>query len=176
MSHPLTCPADPKQKCDFGGEEQREMLCVRAEAKKIVACAIHLSTKAKPRLAEARVAKQVLAHDYSGYKQFLGGDLNDEPRSAVAGQFYHRDYGLNAEGALKEAGSPCHNDIKPLLQALPCRNGEKTHDDLGPIEESPIKGRKIDFLFVSPEVKVISVNATTAAHSDHDPLWADVSF
>jgi len=161
-------------------EEQREMLCVRAEAKKIVVCSLHLSQadKVDARRTEAREAKHILAKKYAGYTQFVGGDLNDGPSSAATDNFYHRDYGYGAHGELKEVDSPCGNDMKPRADSFPiaCRRGETTSDDWPFGEDRPTGGKKIDYIFVSPSVKVRWGDATTAIHSDHDPLWAGVNF
>ncbi len=175
IGHPLT-KRDEDEKL-----EQREMLCVRAEAKKIVVCSLHLSVKDKPeaRSAEAKEAKHILASDYAGYVKFVGGDLNDTPLSAVTDNFYHRDYGHGADGEFKEVDSLCGDDMKESLPGfgnLPCRSGETTSDDWSFGEDRPVGGRKIDFIFVSPSVKVRSGDATTGKHSDHDLLWADVTF
>ncbi|MGH3815025.1 MAG: endonuclease/exonuclease/phosphatase family protein [Pseudonocardiaceae bacterium] len=178
--HDLKSPDDEEQQ---QRREQREMLCVQVKAKKVVVCSIHLSSGSSrddvdARLAEAREAKRILAEDYAGYMQFVGGDLNAPPLSAVADYFYHRDYGSGANGELKEVDSPCGNDMRPSSSAFPlsCRSGETTSDDWPFGEDRPAGGRKIDFIFVSPSVKVRGGDATTAEHSDHDPLWADVNF
>lgn len=173
QGHDLESPAD---------EEQREMLCVQSKAKKVVVCSIHLTggeggDDVGARRAEAGKAKSILAKEYAGYTQFVGGDLNDEPLSAVTDNFYHRDYGSGADGELKEVDSPCQNDMKPSLSAglFSCRSGETTSDDWPFGEDRPAGGRKIDFIFVSPSVKVRWGDTTTAKHSDHDPLWAGVN-
>ncbi|MGH3695591.1 MAG: endonuclease/exonuclease/phosphatase family protein [Pseudonocardiaceae bacterium] len=167
------------------GREQREMLCVQAKAKKVVVCSIHLSAgrddaDKEARIVEAKEARRILAEKYPGYVQFVGGDLNADPLSAVTDIFYHRDYGYGAHGEFKEVDSPCGNDIEVNIPAsafsLPCRGGEPTSDDWAFGEDRPVGAKKIDFIFVSQPVKVRSGDATVAPHSDHDPLWAGVNF
>jgi endonuclease/exonuclease/phosphatase family metal-dependent hydrolase len=162
VGHALGSPA---------GREQREMLCVRSEARRIVVCSAHLTHNSEPaRLTEARNARAILASAYAGYTTFLGGDLNDQPLTDTPGTFYHSGYGFGASGALKEVDSPCGNEIKERQNFFtPCRSGEGTHGG-GPLR------RKIDYLFVSPSVHVSWGDATSALHSDHVPLWAGVRF
>jgi endonuclease/exonuclease/phosphatase family metal-dependent hydrolase len=151
--------------------EQREMLCVSASSSRVVICSIHLSFESvngvDARRAEAVEARRILADTYAGYTKFVGGDLNDDPLSDAAGNFYHGDYGLDADGELKEVDSPCGNEIKKrYLTIFFCRNGEGTDS---------FKIKKIDYLFVSPSVQVKWGDATHATHSDHAPLWAEVT-
>ena len=163
--------------------EQREMLCVKSEAKRVAICSAHLSAGGKEeevnaRRAEAMVAMDILAVEYAGYTKFLGGDLNDDPLSAVTDNFYHSDYKRGAYGEFKGVDSPCGNDMKERTgfpQWVYCRSGEFTHDDWI-WEEGRPGGLKIDFMFVSPSVDVRWGDATYAIHSDHDPLWASVTF
>lgn len=157
-THQLTCPTSS---CGHASSEQREMLCLRAEAKKLVACSLHLSTSEKLQPGEAEQAARVLATEYAGYQQFAGGDFNGTPGSSPLHHFYHRDYGGKAQGVLKEVDSPCGNDIK---RGKNCRAGGKTHND----------GRKIDYIFITPAIRVAAARATSSKHSDHEPLWADV--
>ena len=172
--HPLRSPP---------GTEQREMLCVRFEANNFTACSAHLTSGDEDeddaaRQKEASIAKDILATEYAGSTHFLGGDLNASPLSDVTGVFYHADYGFGARGEYKEVGSPCGNDIDdgfPVGGPPYCRSGETTHDDWIFEEGSPL-AQKIDFIFVTPSVSVEFADATSAIHSDHDPLWADVSF
>lgn len=164
--HELTRNAavDPARK---DHKEQREMLCVTAPARQLVACSVHLTHDDRGlRIAEAAEARRVLAVEYAGYTQLVGGDLNDDPMSAVADQFYDAGYGFGARGGLKETDSICGNEITVLsnLFRAPCRLGERTHGS-----------GKIDYLFVSPHIQVRWADATSANHSDHVPLWAEVS-
>lgn len=153
-SHPLGSPSD---------KEQREILCIKAPAKKVAVCTIHLThDNDKARRDEAAVAQKVLAsQEYAGYRVFLGGDLNDDPRSEMASNFYHRDYGSGAHGHYKEVDSPCGN--KP--GALGCRSGHPTLGD-----------SKIDYIFISPSVNIVRAEIGKTQHSDHRLLWSDVSF
>jgi endonuclease/exonuclease/phosphatase family metal-dependent hydrolase len=168
------------------GTEQREMLCVRFESTNMTACSAHLTaggggTNAAARRAEAERAREILSTTYAGSTHFVGGDLNESPLSGATGVFYHTDYGFGATGGYKEVDSPCGNDIDDGFPVsgppyfIFCRDGERTHDDWIFEEGSPV-GQKIDFIFVTPTVTVQSADATFAIHSDHDPLWADISF
>ena len=147
--------------------EQRGMLCIKAPAKKVAVCTIHLTNdddkkRLKARRGEAGVAQKVLAgQEYAGYQIFLGGDLNDDPKSAVTDNFYHQGYGYGAHGSYKEVGSPCGNRIGQSG----CRAGRPTHG-----------GTKIDYIFVSPSVSVRSAEVGDAKHSDHRLLWSSISF
>ncbi len=153
--HDLQSPSD---------KEQREMLCMKAPAKKVAVCTIHLThDNDKARRHEAATAQKILARqEYAGYRVFLGGDLNDDPQSKVANNFYDRDYGFGAHGRYKEVDSPCGN--KPGGRPG-CRWGHPTRG-----------GSKIDYIFVSPSVKVVRAEVGNAKHSDHRLLWSDVSF
>ncbi|QKV96459.1 endonuclease/exonuclease/phosphatase family protein [Streptomyces sp. NA02950] len=167
VAHPLESPA---------GYEQREMLCVRSEARKTAVCGTHLTVGSdgphlRARRHEASVAARILATDYAGYHRFLGGDLNDDPLSGATDNFYHPGYARGAHGEFKEADSPCGNEIKRgyWIWSIPprwvsCRSGESTHSQ-----------GKIDYLFTPPSVRVSWADATHASHSDHDPLWAGVA-
>jgi len=164
------------------GTEQREMLCVRFEANNFTACSAHLTSgdsdeEIAARRTEAFEAREILATTYADSTRFLGGDLNAPPVSDVTDVFYHTDYGFGATGGYKEVNSPCGNDIDDgfPVGGPPCRSGETTHDDWIFEEGSP-SAQKIDFIFVTPSVSIESADATSAIHSDHDPLWADVSF
>ncbi|MFF9900153.1 endonuclease/exonuclease/phosphatase family protein [Streptomyces longispororuber] len=168
VAHALQSPA---------GYEQREMVCVRAESRKVVACSTHLtvgddSKSLNARRHEASVARQILATTYAGYTKFLGGDLNDDPLSGALDNFYDPGYQRGARGEFKEVDSPCGNEIKVghLIPSLPptwiwCRSGESTHG-----------AGKLDYLLVPPSTHVDWADATHATHSDHDPLWAGVVF
>ncbi|MFC4495723.1 endonuclease/exonuclease/phosphatase family protein [Streptomyces ovatisporus] len=159
------------------GDEYREMVCVRSEPRKLVACSAHLTPGegeyAGSRGKEAAEARRVLATHYKGYTAVLGGDINDVPLSDVLDGFYHRDYGDGARGAFKEAAGPCGDAMKPRQRrdSLPrnrythCRSGEPTHS----------KG-KIDYLFVSPSVRVEWSGVSHSEQSDHKQLWARVVF
>jgi endonuclease/exonuclease/phosphatase family metal-dependent hydrolase len=151
------------------------MVCVRSEPRKLVACSAHLTPGEGKYLAsrEREVAKvqRVLTGRYEDYTVLLGGDINDLPLSGVLDRLYHRDYGHGARGAFKAAGSPCTDAMKPERRAAelprtryaPCRSGEPTHS----------KG-KIDYIFVSPSVRVESSSLGFSEHSDHKQLWAKV--
>jgi endonuclease/exonuclease/phosphatase family metal-dependent hydrolase len=166
-----------------GEREQREMLCVRFAATNVTACSAHLTAgdsdaAENARETEASRARTILATTYAGTTHFLGGDLNASVLSDVTDILYHVDYEFGAHGGYKEVDSPCGNDIDDdtgLPFFVPCRGGEPTHDDWIFEEGSPT-GRKIDYIFVAPTVSVESADATFGTHSDHDPLWADVSF
>lgn len=167
--------ADVHQLGSTDGDEYREMVCVRSEPRKLVACSAHLTPGGGKFLAsrEREVAKvqRVLDTRYGKYTVLLGGDINDLPLSGVLDRLYHRDYGHGARGGLKAAGSPCLDAMKPERRAAqlpraryaPCRSGEPTHS----------KGR-LDYLFVSPSVRVLSSGLSYAEHSDHKQLWARV--
>jgi endonuclease/exonuclease/phosphatase family metal-dependent hydrolase len=158
------------------GSEQREMLCIRLVLYNVAACSVHLTggrsdAATSARLTEVKSATDFLADTYTGSTHILGGDLNASPLSRVTSLLYHDDYGLGAVGEYKEVDSPCRNtmgvgypiSVPPFFVA--CRGGEETHN-----------AGKIDHIFVSPAVTVHSADATNAIHSDHDPLWADISF
>jgi endonuclease/exonuclease/phosphatase family metal-dependent hydrolase len=157
------------------GDEYREMICVRSESRKLVACSAHLTPGEgklwESRKKEAAEAQRILTSRYKHYTVILGGDINDHPLSGVLGGFYDRDYRHGADGRFKEAGSPCGDTMKPEQRTeslprnryTPCRSGEPTHS----------KG-KIDYLFVSPSVKVKSSSVSYAERSDHKQLWARV--
>lgn len=158
------------------GTEQREMLCIRLVNYNLTACSAHLTggrggAAHNARLGEVARARVILATTYAASTHVLGGDLNAGPLSEVTSTLYHVNYGLGANGGYKAVDSPCGNTIglgfpistPPFFVA--CRGGEETHS-VG----------KIDHIFVSPEVSVESADATSAIHSDHDPLWADISF
>lgn len=160
-------------------QEQRMMLCVSSSARKFAICSVHLTPgdedwRPGSRRAEAARAKEILATTYAGYTTFVGGDLNDDPLSGALDNFYHPDYKRDAHGAYKEVDSPCRNEMKEgmLLPGIPipsfvyCRSGEATQGAFS---------SKIDYLFVPPAVHVRDADVTYALHSDHDPLWADIT-
>ncbi|MGY0062235.1 endonuclease/exonuclease/phosphatase family protein [Streptomyces sp. LZ34] len=165
---------DVEKAREYAEKERREMLCVRSEAKRLVACSVHLTYDDRDlRIAEASKAREVLRDAYLGYTKFLGGDFNDDPLSAAADHFYAPGYQRGAEGEFKEVDSPCGNDIKESTEApgpagwpafTYCRSGESTHNS----------GMKMDALYVPPTVEVTWADATKALHSDHVPLWAGV--
>ncbi|WP_433476986.1 endonuclease/exonuclease/phosphatase family protein [Spirillospora sp. CA-142024] len=152
--------------------EQREMLCVKSSARKLVACSLHLSAgtqhqDALLRAQEASQARWILRNRFpADYTVFVGGDFNASPTERPADFFYHTGYGNGAVGDLKEATSPCQNRIEPRFHArlglYQCRGGVQT-----------IAGRKIDYLFVSPRVRVNSSEAGPLTE-DHRTLWAEV--
>jgi endonuclease/exonuclease/phosphatase family metal-dependent hydrolase len=157
------------------GDEYREMVCVRSEERRLVACSAHLTPGEGKYLAsrerEVATVQRVLTSRYENYTVLLGGDINDLPLSGVLDRLYHRDYGHGARGAFKAAGSPCRDAMKPERRAselpraryAPCRSGQPTHS----------KGR-LDYLFVSPSVRVQSSTLSYSEHSDHKQLWARV--
>jgi endonuclease/exonuclease/phosphatase family metal-dependent hydrolase len=166
---------DVDQARKYAEKEQREMLCVRSEAKRMVACSVHLTHDDRDlRIAEASKAREILQSAYPGYTKLLGGDFNDDPLSAAADHFYAPGYQRGAEGEFKEVDSPCGNEIEQSTLApgpagwpafTYCRSGEATHNS----------GMKMDALYVSPTVEVRWSDATKALHSDHVPLWAGVT-
>ncbi|NGO12630.1 endonuclease/exonuclease/phosphatase family protein [Streptomyces sp. HC44] len=148
------------------GREQREMLCVRSQTRRLAVCTIHMSSGSAPKLQEARrteaaEAKRLLSTTYRGYKKFLMGDINTTPDAAPTDSFYHRGYGDGATGEFKEADSPCGNDMNNWT--VPCRAGEATFGL-----------NKIDYLFVPPSVTVNRAETVHSDYSDHDSLWAEV--
>ena len=159
------------------GDEYREMVCVRAERRKFVVCSAHLTPGGGKYLAsrqrEVATVRRVLTTRYAHYTVLLGGDINDVPLSRVLGRLYDRNYGHGASGAFKEASSPCGDAMKPERRAsglpraryAPCRSGQPTHS----------KG-KLDYLFVSPSVRVESSGLSYSEHSDHKQLWARVKW
>ncbi|OEU90189.1 hypothetical protein DB35_02490 [Streptomyces abyssalis] len=166
---------DVHQLGSTSGDEYREMVCVRSEPRKLVACSAHLTPAGgeflDSRKREVATAEQVLTSRYEDYTVLLGGDINDLPLSATLDRLYDRGYGRGARGAFKEAASPCGDEMKPGRKAaeLPrtryahCRSGEPTHSS-----------GKIDYLFVSPSVRVESSSVSYSEHSDHKQLWARV--
>lgn len=148
------------------GREQREMLCVRSQARRLAVCSIHMSSGSAPELQEARrmeaaEAKRLLATTYRGYQKFLMGDINTTPDAAPTDSFYHRDYGDGAAGEFKEADSPCGNHMNNWT--VPCRAGEATFGL-----------KKIDYLFVPPSATVNWSETEHSDYSDHDSLWAEI--
>lgn len=167
--------ADVHQLGSTSGDEYREMVCVRSESRKLVACSAHLTPGDGEYLAsrkrETAKVQRVLGSRYADSTVLLGGDINDLPLSGVLSRLYHRDYRHGARGAFKGAGGPCGDAMKPERRAAelpraryaPCRSGEPTHS----------KG-KIDYLFVSPSVRVESSGLSYSEHSDHKQLWARI--
>jgi endonuclease/exonuclease/phosphatase family metal-dependent hydrolase len=151
------------------GLEQRELLCLQSESRRLVVCATHFShgDDESPRKREAQRVRSILANHYAGYTVLLGGDLNARPDSDVLDDFYHPDYGDGAHGQLKEAGSSCGNEMKPGREDS-CRSGGGTSGSVTWLN-------KIDYLFVSPEVQVHHADVGSSKHSDHNPLWAEVT-
>ncbi|GAA2664232.1 hypothetical protein GCM10010307_85490 [Streptomyces vastus] len=148
------------------GREQREMLCIRSQERRLAVCSIHMSSGSAPVLQEARQkeaaeAKRLLATTYRGYRKFLLGDINTTAEEAPTDSFYHRGYGDGATGEFKEAGSPCGNYMNNWT--VPCRAGEATYGL-----------RKIDYLFVPPSVTVKWSQTEHSDYSDHDSLWAEI--
>ncbi|MEU3783396.1 endonuclease/exonuclease/phosphatase family protein [Streptomyces sp900129855] len=161
VGHSLGSPA---------GEEQREMLCVPSAFLSTVACSAHLSVNsASARETELGNALDILNDAYGSYTHFLGGDFNATPLSDELDQIYHEDYGWGAEGKYQEVDSRCGEDMSYPLGAN-CRTGESTH---GPW----FWREKIDYIFVSADpVTVDWADVTSAKYSDHDPLWASVTY
>ena len=157
------------------GDEYREMACVRSAERRLVFCSAHLTPGEgrflTSRRREVATVARVLRTKYEGDTVVLGGDINDLPSSAVLGRLYHRDYGQGARGALKEASGPCGDAMKPEKRSSslprsryePCRSGEPTHS----------KG-KLDYLFVSPSVRVVSHERAYSEQSDHKQVWARI--
>lgn len=167
--------------------EQREMLCIASDILRSVVCSIHLTPDGREvdrsdyRSTELSNALARLENDFGSYLHFLGGDFNTDPWAAEMKQIYHENYLEGSEGDYQEVDSPCGEAMTPPLpQPDPyfCRAGEHTHDDWSYkdwfFEEWSPVGRKIDYLFVTPVVPVADADATTAAYSDHDPLWATI--
>ena len=163
-------PPDRKQVYDLqspSGMEQRELLCIKAPSKKVAVCTVHLTNgnnkeQLQARRHEAEVARKNLAEKYAGYQIFLGGDLNDDPLSAVTDNFYHATYGSGAHGSYKEVDSPCGNTPSGRTG---CRSGHPTHGN-----------SKIDYIYVSPSVKIVRVVVSDAKYSDHRLPWSVISF
>ncbi|MDI3403248.1 endonuclease/exonuclease/phosphatase family protein [Streptomyces cavernicola] len=165
---------DHERATEYATKERREMLCVRSETRRLVACSAHLTHDDRDlRIAEASRAREILRDEYPGYTKLLGGDFNDDPLSATADHFYAPGYQRDAEGEFKEANSPCGNEIRETKlvrgpagwpTSTYCRSGEATHNS----------GMKMDALYVPPSVEVRWSDATQALHSDHVPLWAGV--
>jgi endonuclease/exonuclease/phosphatase family metal-dependent hydrolase len=144
-----------------GSIEQREMLCVVSDTVRRVVCSAHLSrNNARARAHEASVIKEDLRYWYSNYTVFLGVDANDLPTSSTLNQLYHSSYGGGAGGSWKEATSPCDDRM-----ASGCRSGPRTHSD-----------GKIDYVFVTPSVRINGWSVNNATYSGHDLVWALVAF
>lgn len=94
------------------GKEQRELLCVRSRARRLVLCSAHLThDDAEARRAEAARARRILMTAYLGHMKIVGADLNDEPGSATLDSFYHPDYGQVAHGEFFDAAGPCRDAV-----------------------------------------------------------------
>ncbi|WP_328773500.1 endonuclease/exonuclease/phosphatase family protein [Streptomyces sp. NBC_00286] len=148
------------------GREQREMLCIRSQERRLAVCSIHMSSGSAPFLQKAREteaaeAKRLLATTYGGYRKFLMGDVNTTAEEPPTDSFYHRNYEGGATGEFKEAGSPCGNYMNNWT--VPCRAGEATYGV-----------NKIDYLFVPPSVTVKWSDTVHSDFSDHDSLWAEI--
>ncbi|NDU76398.1 hypothetical protein GWI34_27770 [Actinomadura sp. DSM 109109] len=147
--------------------EQREMLCVKSSTRRLVFCSTHLSAGNSERdgilrAREARQARWILRNRLpADHTVLVGGDLNASPTDRPANYFYHAGYGDGAEGDLKEAASLCKNRIAPRF-LVKCRSGVQT-----------ITGRKIDYLFVSPQV-LVKGSSVGPLGDDHRSLWAEV--
>ncbi|QPP07771.1 endonuclease/exonuclease/phosphatase family protein [Streptomyces bathyalis] len=164
---------DVHQLGSTSGDEYREMVCVRSEPRKLVVCSAHLTPSGGDYLAsrkrEVATVQRILTSRYKDYTVLLGGDINDLPLSGVLDRLYHPDYGHGARGAFKEASGPCLDAMKPERRAAqlpraryaPCRSGQPSHS----------KG-KIDYVFVSPSVRVRSGTLSHSEHSDHKQVWA----
>ena len=171
----------------FQLSDERKMACVFGDTK-VVACAVHLATDKTERNREAErvrlIVRDELRHEFSdaptfdGRTRIIGGDFNGTPNDEdddTTDYMYHGDYGSGAKGEFKEVDSPCGNSISKE----DCRDGETTHDDAPPSFEEGTPWstkRKIDYVFVDRHVQVRWADATSAYHSDHDPLWASVTF
>lgn len=172
--------------------DNRTMACIFGETMRVVACAVHLSTKKSERMGDdanpgeaeriSLIARDELRNEFpdaptfDGHTRIIGGDFNaqpNDPEEDTMDWMYHHDYGEDAKGDFKEVDSSCENTIKS-----DCRDGETTADDLGPFEDGipGTRKRKIDYIFVDPGVQIRSADVTFSKYSDHDPLWADVTF
>ena len=150
-----------------GRDYSRTSPCVSSAAKQVVFCTAHLDAHdGDARETEATNLRQGMADEYAGYTTMLGGDLNDTPDSGTLDNFYDPRYGGDAKGHLKEVDS---------IDALPwnCREGETTHGwSWGPFGSR----KKLDYVFVSDDVEIGWSDATHSDDSDHDPVWAGVTF
>ncbi|MCA1674227.1 MAG: hypothetical protein LC799_19230, partial [Actinobacteria bacterium] len=111
------------------------------------------------------------APTFDGHTRIVGGDFNGTPNDFfddTTDYMYHRNYRSGAKGEFKEVDSPCGNTMGRLSAPQSyCRDGEATHGQWFP--------KKIDYIFVDPNVKVQWADATFSEYSDHDPLWAGVT-
>lgn len=159
--------------------EQREMLCVRSRARRLTLCTTHLSYNSVAiRRIEMATARRVLDTGYAGDTKIVGGDLNDVPRSSAFDGFYRPAYGRASRGGFTEAGGRCGGNVRE--RAAPdggdeppsgsfCRSGPATYG-------SGADAKKLDYLFVSPELRIRGAGTAGTPYSDHRLLWAHLSW
>ncbi|MCC2276053.1 FG-GAP-like repeat-containing protein [Streptomyces sp. ET3-23] len=151
--------------------------CVKnyAQSRGNWACSVHLYWKndATLREAEARtLAAQTAEWEKAGIPVVLGGDFNDQPRSAALSTFYDTGIGDGGQGTFLEADETDKDRFTTACapSRSRCRSGDATFGQ-----------RKIDYLFLSARdfkgVKADVLPLDTKV-SDHRLLrgaayWAD---
>ena len=156
---------------DEDGNERRGAACVSSASKGTTFCAVHLTAEGgdegdDARDTETRNLRDSLDRDYPGNTILMGGDFNATPGSDPMNNIYEPRYGGDAEGRFKEVDSTGGS-------LGGCRSGGNTHGGIG---GRHVFGKKIDYIFTTPDVEIHDAQATHSPVSDHSPLWSDVTF
>jgi endonuclease/exonuclease/phosphatase family metal-dependent hydrolase len=157
----------PKYEQD--GNEIRSAACVGSASKGTTFCSAHLTeADENARATETRNLRDNLTRDFPKNTLMMGGDFNGKPDSKALNNLYDPRYGGGANGRFKEVDS--------IDQGIgSCRGGESTQGRDG-VWGSASGGRKIDYIFTTPDVEIHNADSTGSGVSDHDPIWSDVTF
>jgi endonuclease/exonuclease/phosphatase family metal-dependent hydrolase len=154
---------------DEPSDEDRKLVCLKTTAtgggsQPLVACVTHIEPDAAVYDEQIEAVADYLRPLWSDNHIMVGGDFNVTPKASQINPMYETYYSPAGTGIFNEADAPASFN----------RNTQGTKTAYN---ESTDGSNKIDYIFLSRfDFTNYSGEATKAPHSDHDALWAVVTF
>lgn len=149
-------------------KEDRKLGCLKTSAtgggtQPLIACVTHIDPHDDTTTVQIRAVADTVRPHWTGNHVMVAGDFNATPKSSRMSPMYHSGYDIPGTGIFNEADSA---DL-----------GRNTNGTTGTYNEDTQGWEKIDYIFLSKfDYTNYSGDATYAANSDHDPLWAVVTY
>jgi endonuclease/exonuclease/phosphatase family metal-dependent hydrolase len=154
---------------DRPSDEDRKLMCLKTSdtgggTQPLVACVTHIDPDSAVYDNQIQAVADHVRPLWTGNHVMVGGDFNVTPKAWQINPMYETYYSPAGTGIFNEADAPSSFN----------RNTDGTETSNN---ESTDGSKKIDYIFLSRfDFTNYSADATYALHSDHDPLWAVVTF
>ncbi|MEV4412996.1 endonuclease/exonuclease/phosphatase family protein [Catellatospora sp. NPDC049609] len=153
--------------------EDRKVMCLRTTAtgggtQPLVACVTHIDPDSAVSDNQIQAVSDYVEPLWSGNHVMVGGDFNVTPKSSRINPMYSNQYSPAGNGIFNEADRP--TTWSRNTDGCACATNEYTTD-------SVLTPQKIDYIFLSRyDFENYTADATTSSYSDHQPLWATVTY